>query len=105
MAFAITADTVRIDGQQIAFKMTRSTAEFPQRHLQFHALANCMFVQQFMDGLIMGDEGQAIGQFKTPTALQGAIRTNPLGADRGLVNHLQGQTWFNAFRGLSGPAS
>ena len=64
-----------------------------------------MLVQQVMDGLIMGNEGQAIGQFETRAVVQGAVGTDTFGADRRLVNHLQGQTWLDALGGLSGPTA
>ena len=58
-----------------------------------------------MDGRIMSDEWQAIGQFKSATVVQRAFATNATGADGSLMNQLHGQTWRDRFARLACPAT
>lgn len=61
-----------------------------------------MGIQQFVDGGIGRDEGQAIGQFKALLS-EGAFVTVGAKAKSGFVDKMQGQAGLDGIAGLATP--
>ena len=52
--FAVTADPMGIDGQDLGPEMVRGAAQFAERHLEPLGLVDRMGIQQQVDGAIGG---------------------------------------------------
>ena len=52
--FAVTADPMGIDGQDLGPEMVRGAAQFAERHLEQLGLVDRMGIQQQVDGAIGG---------------------------------------------------
>ena len=63
-----------------------------------------MSIEEVVDGGIGSDERQAVEGFKA-FVTQAAFFSQAMDAQGGFVDLLQGQTRFDAFRGLAGPAA
>src|SRR5436309_16104334 len=102
-ALAITAEAMRINGQQFCSEMAAGPPQPSQSLLQGFGLSHRMGLEQIMDGWVGGDKGKAMEQFKSFLA-QAARLAHTGDTQGGLVNQLQGQTGFDPGGGLAAPA-
>ena len=104
MAFTEAADAMGIDGQHPALKMARGATHLAQSDLQPLAVSDSSSAEKFVDGRVAGEEGKAVSQFED-LLVQAAAKPHARDAKRRLVDQLQSQTRFDAFRALRGPAA
>ena len=81
---------MRIDGQKATDVMASGSPQQPEVELQGLGFGDAMGVKQIMHGLVGGDEGKPVDQFK---AFLGEAALLPCAwhAQGGLMHHLQGQ--------------
>ncbi len=91
LTLAVTGHAVRIQRQESAIEMTSGAAQFAQGDLQLLSLLDSVAGQKVVDGHIGGNEGEAVGQFKT---LLGERPPLPVRAQAhgGFIDQVQGQT-------------
>ena len=104
LAFGVRAHPVRIDGQELAGEVAAGAAQLAEGHFQRLRLFDGVGCKQGVDGLIRGDEGQAVGQLESLLS-QAAPPAQTGHAQRGLAHQLQGQARLDALRAFSGPAA
>ncbi len=104
LAFAPTADAMRVDGQQFSAEMAGGEAELPQGDLQPLAFGDRALVEQMVDGCVSGDEGETVDQFETLLA-QRACLPNAGDAQRGFMDQLQGESRMDLLGWLLRPAA
>ena len=80
---------MRIDRQKAPHVMRMGAPQQPELELKGFGLGYCMGLKQIMNGLVGGDEGQAVDHFK---AFLGEAAVLPDAGDTqgGLMHHLQG---------------
>lgn len=84
-------------------KMSRSSTKFSESYLQSLAVCDSALGEQLMNGRVSGDERQSIGEFKSSTLVNRAVRANPGSADCRFMHQLHGQSGFHSFGWLSRP--
>jgi hypothetical protein len=102
LAFAVGVESMRIDGEQFGLKMAEGASDLAEGELELLSLQNGMRLEQVMNGLIGGDKGQTVGQFKAPLA-QSASITQAADTHSGFIDQLHGQTWLDGFGGRAAP--
>ena len=91
LTFAPGAHAVGINGQEVALIMTAGAADFSQGNLKGFGLGDRVPFEHLMDGLVGGNERQAVGQLKTLLA-ERAIAPDAGRTQGCLVDQLEGQT-------------
>ena len=104
VAFTEAADAMGIDGQYPTLKMARGATHLAQSDLQALAVSDSSSPEKLVDGRVAGEEGKAVSQLED-LLVQAAAQAQARGAKRRLVDQLQSQTRFDAFRALRGPAT
>lgn len=90
LAFGIAAHGVGVDGQQISGIVSAGPAQAAQGELEGLGLLDGMRLEQLMNGLVAGDEGQAVGELESFLA-ERASPAYAAGAQGGFVDQLEGQ--------------
>ena len=104
LALGIAAQPVGVDGQQISLEVSAGASDLTEGDLELLGLGDGVGVEQVVDGLVGGDEGESVGEFE-PFLGEGAGLADAGHAQGGLVNELQSQAGFDAAVGLSAPAA
>jgi hypothetical protein len=64
LAFGVTVQTMRIDSQEAARVMVSGSPQQPEVELKGLGFGDAMGVKPIMNGLVGGDEGKPVDQFK-----------------------------------------
>jgi hypothetical protein len=104
VAFTETADAMGIDGQHPALKMARGAPYFAQSDLKALAVSDSSSPEKLVDRHVAGEEGKTVSQLED-LLVQAPAQPQARDAKRRLVDQLQSQTRFDAFRALRGPAA
>jgi len=104
LAFAPTADAMRVDGQEFPAEMTGGEAELSQGDLEPLRFGDRVLIEQMVDGYVGGDEGETVDQLETLLAQRACL---PYAGDAqgGLMDQLQGQSRLDLLGWLLGPAA
>ena len=92
LAFGEAFDAMRIDGEKAPREMAAGAADLAESKLQALRIGDAMNGEQFVDGDIGGNKGQAIGEFET-FLTQGAVAADAVDAEGRFVNQMHGHAW------------
>jgi hypothetical protein len=104
LPFAVTAQSMRINRQQVTGEVTGGSSQFSQGDLQSMRLRDGSFFQQVMDCDIRREPWQTIDQLET------ILAQCPFFSDSGrtqgcLMDQLQGKSWLDALARLARPSA
>jgi hypothetical protein len=104
LAFAPTADAMRVDGQEFSAEMAGGEAQLSQGDLEPLRFGSRVLIEQMVDGYVGGDEGETVDQFETLLAQRACL---PYAGDAqgGLMDQLQGQSRLDLLAWLLRPTA
>ena len=104
LALGAALDAMGVQHQQLSAEMAAGPAQFAQGELQALRSGDGAGIEQLMNGLVTGDEGQPVGHFKAFLA-EGASAAQIAVTQGRFVDDLQGQSWCQFLRAGLGPAA
>lgn len=104
LTLAPRAHAMRVNGQELAAKVIARATDFSQGDLKILGLSDGESFEHLMDGLIRGNERQAIGQLET-LLTERTIPSDAGGAQGGFVDQLKRQAWVQVRGGPTRPGA